>query len=145
VFPFLSFGKAGIVTHTKLVGGIIGLYHEGMYFIALMVGFTTVIAPALMLVGLIYLLVPLQRNYRLPGAEFVLKWLTTLKDWNMVEIFMIGIIVSAVKLHKMASLIPGVSAWSLMLLIFAFGWIYVSLDTRVLWESLERARRVEFT
>ena len=139
-FPFLSFGEAGIVSHTKLLGGIIGLYHEEMYFLAAAVSFTIVIVPVFTLASLCYLLLPLHFNVRLPGAERALRWVMQLEPWNMVEIFMIGIIVAGVKLAKMAALEPGLSFWSFMALIFVMAWISSALDHRLLWERLERAR-----
>jgi paraquat-inducible protein A len=139
-FPFLSFGKAGIVAHTKLFSGIIGLYGEGMYFLAAAVSFTTVVVPVFMMAGLCYLLLPLRADLRLPGAERILRWILNLQPWNMVEIFMIGIIVSGVKLQKMAALQPGVGAWAFIVLIFVMAAIAVSLEPRVLWERMERAR-----
>ena len=140
VFPFLSFGEAGIVTHTRLFSGIIGLYDQGMYFLAAAVSFTTVAVPVFMLAGLCYLLLPLYANRRLPGAARVLRWIMHLQPWNMVEIFMIGIIVTGVKLHKIATLEPGIGAWSFMLLIFIMAAIGACLEPRVLWERLEKTR-----
>ena len=139
-FPFLSFGKAGIVAHTKLFSGIIGLYEAGMYFLAAVVSFTTVVVPVFMMAGLCYLLLPLRADLRLPGAERILRWILNLQPWNMVEIFMIGIIVAGVKLQKMAALQPGVGAWAFIVLIFVMAAIAVSLEPRVLWERMERAR-----
>jgi len=139
-FPFLSFGKAGIVAHTKLFSGIIGLYEQGMYFLAAVVSFTTVVVPVFMMAGLCYLLLPLRADLRLPGAERILRWILNLQPWNMVEIFMIGIIVAGVKLQKMAALQPGVGAWAFIVLIFVMAAIAVSLEPRVLWERMERAR-----
>lgn len=139
-FPFLSFGEAGIVAHTKLFGGIIGLYRDGMYFLAAAVSFTIVIVPVFSLASLCYLLLPLHLNVRLPGAEQALRWAMHLEPWNMIEIFMIGIIVAGVKLAKMAALEPGLSFWSFMALIFVMAWISAALEPRVLWERLERAR-----
>jgi paraquat-inducible protein A len=139
-FPFLSFGEAGIVTHTKLFSGIIGLYQEGMYFLAAAVSFTTVAVPVFMMVGLCYLLLPLRVNMRLPAAAHVLRAILRLQPWNMVEIFMIGIIVSGVKLQKMAALEPGIGAWAFMVMIFVMAAIATSLEPRVLWERMEGAR-----
>ena len=93
MFPFLSFGKAGIVAHTKVFTGIIGLYQAEMYFLAAAVSLTIIVIPIFMLCALCYLLLPMQANLRLPGAARVLRWLLHLQPWNMVEIFMIGIIV----------------------------------------------------
>jgi len=139
-FPFLSFGEAGIVAHTKLFSGIIGLYQQGMYFLAGAVTFTTVVVPVFLLGGLCYLLLPLRRNVRLPGAARVLRLMLQLQPWNMVEIFMIGIIVAGVKLQKMAALVPGEGAWAFIVLIFVMAAIAISLEPRVLWERLESAR-----
>ena len=137
-FPFLSFGEGGIVTHTRLFSGIVGLYQEGMYFLAAAVSFTTVVVPIFIMAGLFYLLLPLRANKRLPGAERVLRSIMQLQPWNMVEIFMIGIIVSAVKLHKMAALEPGLGAWAFMLLIFVLAATSAFMEPRMLWERLEK-------
>jgi paraquat-inducible protein A len=139
-FPFLSFGEAGIVSHTKLFSGIIGLYEEGMYFLAAAVTFTIAVVPVFILTGLCYLLLPLRLNLRLPGAANVLRWMLNLGPWNMIEIFMIGIIVSGVKLQKMAALEPGFGAWAFMVMIFVMAAITASLEPRVLWERMEGAR-----
>lgn len=140
VFPFLSFGKAGILVETHLISGIVGLLHQGMYFLASVVAFTTVIVPTFMLSGLCYLLLPLLFGRRLPGAARTYRWLLHLERWNMVEIFMIGIIVAAVKLAKLATLTPDLAAWAFMALIFVMAAIFSSLEPRVVWEKLEAAR-----
>jgi paraquat-inducible protein A len=58
----------------------------------------------------------------------------------MVEIFMIGIIVAAVKLAKLATLTPDLAAWAFMALIFVIAGIFATLEPRVVWEKLEAAR-----
>jgi paraquat-inducible protein A len=140
IFPFLSFGKAGIVVETHLVSGIIGLLHQDMHFLAAAVAFTTVIVPIFMLSGLCYVLLPLLYNRRLPGAAMIYRWLQRLEPWNMVEIFMIGIIVAAVKLAKLATLSPDLAAWAFMALIFVIAGIFSILEPRVVWEKLEAAQ-----
>jgi paraquat-inducible protein A len=139
-FPFLSFGKDGIVTHTTLITGVVRLYHEGMYFLAVAVSFTTIVVPVIILAGSCYLLLPLRFDRKLPGAELVFRSLLKLQPWNMVEIFLIGIIVAAVKLHKMADLVPGLSAWAFLILVLVLTWTHANLEPRVLWEKLETTR-----
>jgi len=139
-FPFLSFGMSGIVEHTTLISGIEGLFRQDMWLVASVVAATTIIVPTIMLTGLLYLLWPLQHGYRLPGSEFALRMILQLRPWNMVEIFLIGIIVAGVKLHKMANLIPGLSAWSFVLLVMILAWVAANLEPRLIWERLEAAR-----
>jgi paraquat-inducible protein A len=138
-FPFLSFGKAGIIVETHLVSGITGLAQQGMYFLATVVAITTVIVPTFVLTGLCYLLLPLRFGRRLPGAAGIHRWLLRLEPWNMVEIFMIGIIVAGVKLAKLATLTPDLAAWAFMALIFVIAGIFATLEPRVIWEKLEAA------
>jgi paraquat-inducible protein A len=139
-FPFLSFGKAGIMVDTHLVSGITGLAEQGMYLMAAVVSFTTVLVPSFIMLSLCYLLIPLRHNRRLPGASRIFRWLMRLEPWNMVEIFMIGIIVAAVKLHTLANLSPDLAAWAFMALIFVIAWIFNTLEPRIIWEKLERAQ-----
>lgn len=139
-FPFLSFGKSGVVTHATLVTGVVGLWAEKMYLVSGAVFLTSVLAPALMLLGVLYLVIPLQYRCRPPAAHLVLRGLTQFLKWNMVEIFMVSVLVSAVKLIKLAAIIPGIAAWSFMALVFVLAAIYASLEPRLLWEKLESYR-----
>ncbi|MDH3976914.1 MAG: paraquat-inducible protein A [Gammaproteobacteria bacterium] len=143
LFPFLSFGKGSIVTHTKLISGVMGFYQEGMYFLSAVVGFTTLVVPITLITGLVYLLLPLQSGLRMPGAEHVFRWMLHIRQWNMTEIFVIGIVVAGIKLYKMATLEPGISAVALLLLMFVFTLISASLDARMIFEKLADAREVK--
>ncbi len=54
----------------------------------------------------------------------------------MVEVFMLGILVSVVKLAKMASIIPGIALYSFTGLIFVLAGIMASLDPHIVWDRL---------
>jgi paraquat-inducible protein A len=60
-----------------------------------------------------------------------------LKPWGMMEIFMLGIIVSGFKLIKMASLIPGLSLFAFFGLIFVLTTIIITLDEHLIWEKVD--------
>jgi paraquat-inducible protein A len=55
----------------------------------------------------------------------------------MMEVFMIGILVSMVKLAKMAKVIPGIAIYSFALLIFVLAAAVASLDPHLVWDRLE--------
>jgi paraquat-inducible protein A len=55
----------------------------------------------------------------------------------MMEIFMLGILVSGFKLIKMASLIPGLSLFAFFGLIFVLTTILVTLDEHLIWEKVD--------
>ena len=64
LLPFLSFEITGSVTTTTLSSGVIELYRQGDVVISGLVLLTTILAPALQLVLLLYILLPLHLGGR---------------------------------------------------------------------------------
>jgi len=136
-FPFLGFKIQGQVRETLLLTGIQELYLQDMRLVAILVLITTVLAPLAQLLALIYILLPLKLNRRAPGMFQVFRWLRTIEPWSMMEVFMVGILVSVVKLAKMAHIIPGIASFCFMALIFVLAACLSSLDPHVVWERWE--------
>ncbi len=136
--PFLGFKIGAQIRETILATGIYQLYQQDMRMIATLVLFTVVIVPALSLVSMLYILVPLQMKMVPRHLARVFRLLGFLKPWGMLEIFMLGILVSAVKLGKMATIIPGVALFAFLALIFVQAAMAVTLDSHLIWEQLDR-------
>jgi paraquat-inducible protein A len=136
--PFLGFKIGSQVRETILATGIYQLYQQDMKMIATVVLFTVVLVPAIYLVSMLYILVPLQMNLVPRHLARVFRLLGFLKPWGMMEIFMLGILVSAVKLGKMATIIPGAALFAFMALIFVQAAMTVTLDSHLIWEQLNR-------
>ena len=139
-FPFLGLKIGAQVRETTLITGIQELYVQGMQAIAILVLLTTVLVPATQLMCLFYILLPLKFG-RLPkGLPWVLRFLQRIQPWGMMEVFMVGILVSVVKLAKMAQVIPGISLYSFLALIFVLTAMMVSLDAHLIWQKWEAHR-----
>jgi paraquat-inducible protein A len=136
--PFLGFKIGSQVRETILATGIYQLYQQDMKMIATIVLFTVVLVPAIYLFSMLYILVPLQMNLVPRHLARVFRLLGFLKPWGMMEIFMLGILVSAVKLGKMATIIPGAALFAFMALIFVQAAMTVTLDSHLIWEQLNR-------
>lgn len=136
VFPFLAFKIQGLESHTTLSTGIKHLYAQGMWEVALLVLLTCILIPFVQLLGTLYVFVPLKLN-RIPWKlPLVFRALETLKPWGMMEVFMLGILVSIVKLGKMATIIPGLALWSFALLIVVLAGAAASMDRRLVWDKV---------
>jgi len=134
-FPFLSIKIGQQVRETTLATGIKELYLGGMRAVAVLVAITTIAAPLTQVMCMLYLLLPLKFG-RIPGKlPQVLRFLNRLQPWSMMEVFMLGILVSIVKLGKMATIVPGISLISFVALIFVTAAMTVSLDSHLLWEK----------
>jgi len=139
-FPFLGLKIGAQFRETNLITGIYELYVQGMQVIAILVLLTTVLVPFTQMMCLFYIILPLKFGRlpkRLPG---VLRFLNSLQPWSMMEVFMVGILVSVVKLAKMAKIIPGVALFSFLALIFVLAAMTASLDSHLIWEKWENRR-----
>jgi paraquat-inducible protein A len=139
-FPFLGFDMQGQVTQTTLSSGVRQLYAQDQWLVGSLVLFTTIAAPALQLGMLVYVLAPLQAGRRAPGFVHAFRWLQHLRPWSMMEVFLIGILVSLVKLADMATIEPGLSLWAFALLIPILAGALASLDAREVWDQVEVER-----
>jgi paraquat-inducible protein A len=132
-FPFLGLKIGSQVRETSLITGIYELYIQGMQVIAILVLLTTVLVPFTQMLCLLYILLPL-KFHRLPkGLPRVFRFFNNMGPWGMMEVFMVGILVSLVKLAGMAKIIPGISVYAFLTLIFVLAAMTVSLDRHLIW------------
>ena len=112
-WPIVAIEVAGNRSATSMLGAIVELYKQGAPGVALIVLLTGLLAPAAQLGLLAYALLSLAAPRRLPGVQTVVQLLQALRPWSMAEVFMLGALVSLVKLAGVARVIPGIGMWSL--------------------------------
>lgn len=94
-----------------------------------------IIIPFLQITLFGWLLVYARQGRRAPGFTGAMRWLLWLRPWNMIEVAMLGFLVSAIKLSSVVQIIPGAGCWAmatLMLLITLLN----HQDIRALWALL---------
>ncbi|MBW2174187.1 MAG: paraquat-inducible protein A [Deltaproteobacteria bacterium] len=148
-YPFLAIKSEGLMQQTTLMTGVKELYAQRMEALALLVLFTSILAPAVHLVGMLpavhlvgmlYVLLPLKFN-RLPRMlPRVFRLVQSLQPWGMMEVFMLGILVSVVKLAKTAKVVPGIALYSFLVLIFVMAASTASLDPKLIWKRWEQSK-----
>lgn len=135
LFPFLTFEMEFEIRQTTLLTGVAELYRQGYVGVAAVVLITTFVAPALHLLAMLGLVVPLKLGYRPFWVPHILRLVKLILPWSMMEIFMIGILVALVKLTKMAHIEPGVAIFAFFSLIFVMAALTAALDTQQIWET----------
>jgi paraquat-inducible protein A len=135
-FPFLSFKMQGIVTQTTLSTGVRSLYEQGSPIVASLVLLTTIVAPFLQIAALISVLGPLRVGIWVPGQTRMFRLLRRVQPWSMMEVFIMGVLVSLVKLLDMAQIVPGIALWSFVLLIPVLAAASSSLDAESVWRRI---------
>jgi paraquat-inducible protein A len=138
-FPIVSMEAAGNRTVATLLGTVFSLHNTGSSSVAALVLFTAIVFPVLIIGMMIYLLLPLQFGRAPSGAAPVFRALRAAQPWAMMEVFMLGILCSIVKLAHLASLVIGPALWAfgaLIVLIAAATWCFEPAEY---WSRVRRA------
>lgn len=139
LFPVMTVTSLGKAQSDTIISGVIHLFHHGMWPLALLVFFASVVVPALKLVALSFLLVSVQSRstWRPVGRTKLYRITEAVGRWSMVDIFVVTILVALVKLGALASIEAGLGA------VF-FGAVVVTtiiaaetFDPRLIWDSME--------
>jgi paraquat-inducible protein A len=137
-YPFLSLQSQGTVLETNLITGAIILSEQSMAGLALLVLLTSMLVPCILLGALVYVLWPLNQGYRLPASRRMFRLALALRPWSMTEVFLLGILVSVIKLAKLATIIPGTALFAFLALVFALAAVNTLVNPHSIWEEMDR-------
>lgn len=136
-FAFLDLKSGGLEQAMTLPGSAVELYRDGYTTIAILVLGPIVGIPAAVLSVIIALLIPLLRSYAAPWLVPAGRLLFMLSPWTMVEVFVIGVLVSLVKIGTLATVILGISFWSYAAFAICFTVAVARLDRLQIWREIE--------
>lgn len=139
-FPFLSLSANGQANTVTLFGTVAVLFSEQQAVLAGLVFAAIIGVPALLLAGLVYVSFAIRRSGGLPGLRRILRMTLLLVPWSMAEIFVIGILVSFVKIVALAEVNLGMSFWAYVLFTLCLVLAMVNLDRRELWRQVLSVR-----
>lgn len=133
---FLTILKIDILGHSREASvwdSVHGLYESGMATISALVLMCGIIIPLLKLLCQLYVLLAINFNKSRNIAIFCFKSYQELKEWGMLEIYLLGILVSVVKLHGMAELHIGMGLGCFILLLFVQVWLELIMNPSQTW------------
>jgi paraquat-inducible protein A len=136
-FPFLALEASGFEQIMTLPRTAAQLYDDGYASIAILVLGTIVIIPGFMLGVIMSLVVPLRKKWKAPWLIPAGRLLFALNPWSMVEVFVIGVLVSLVKIGAMATVVLGISFWAYVGFALCFTATLASLDRLQMWREIE--------
>jgi paraquat-inducible protein A len=141
IFPFLSLQVGGVENVMTLPQSALELYRNGMVVLSgLVLGFILLV-PTVILAAVLALLAPLVRGRNAPWLVPAGRLIFSLSSWSMVEVFVIGVVVSLVKLAAMATIVLGISFWSYAAFGICLTATLGSLDRVYVWDAIERVSR----
>lgn len=139
-FPILGLEVQGARNSTTLLHAVRALWDDEARAVAALVFVTAILVPAAELVALTWVLVALRRGRRGRGAVPLLHFIESVKPWGMVEVFVLGVLVSLVKLAHIATVELGVALFSFGALMALIAAAAAAFDADAAWTQLEASR-----
>lgn len=136
-FPFLTMQRQGLHSTTNLIGGAWALYEGGVWPTALIVFLVGTLAPLIKIVGMLWILVPLYRGTASPSMGRIFRRVEKLHAWSMMEVYLLAIGVTYVKLAGLATVLPGPASYAFVALILLMIAADANLDPRTIWDRLQ--------
>ncbi|WP_028081859.1 paraquat-inducible protein A [Solimonas soli] len=137
VYPIITLELQGVANRSTLWGAIHATWETGVGPVAVLAALTVFFFPLAQILMFGYVLFELLRGRAPRGFVDIMHALRLMRPWSMVEVFMLGTLVSVVKIAGLAQVTPEIG-------IFAFGVLTIllttinSFDLRLLWDAHER-------
>ena len=113
------------------------LYTEGAPVLSgLVFGFILTV-PVILLGTLLTLLHALRTHRKWTMLPILGRTVVQLQPWSMVEVFIIGVVVSLVKLAAMATITLGIAFWAYVGFAICFTAAFACVDRHALWDAIE--------
>lgn len=129
--PLLRLYLLGVRIDANLLQGIWQMTSQGDPLTAAMVLFCTVAAPLVLVLAIAYLWLG---NILGMNLRPVLLMLDKLKEWVMLDIYLVGIAVASIKVQDYAFLQPGVGLFAFICLTILSVLTLIHLNVEQLWE-----------
>lgn len=140
-FPIVTISSDGLFNSTTLIGAADRLLRDGIPSIAVLVFATTFLMPALQIAALVYLLLPLYLGHLPPGLNMAFRVVHLVKPWAMIEVFMLGLLVTITKLNAFATVTPNTALGAFALLMISVTAAAAHFDRHQFWKQVERLKQ----
>ncbi|MFT7685569.1 MAG: paraquat-inducible protein A [Candidatus Azotimanducaceae bacterium] len=133
VYPFLTMKTAGIFAENHVFSGGVALYEFGMAELGIVVFLTSILFPFLAISGMLFLLIPLKFSVLPPAHGIVYRIVRASEPWSLLSVFMLGTLISVVKLKGLATVSPGLGMFGFIGMLLIYSAARLRFDPEVMW------------
>lgn len=134
--PIMHISILGQVSTDTVWSGVQGLYNSSMKGVGVLVFFCSMVIPLAKLLSQLFVLISLRFKVFRQQGMLVFRGYQHLREWGMLEVYLMGILVSIVKLIGMAELHVGLGLACFVALLFTQIWLEVTMSHHQVWGEL---------
>lgn len=137
LYPVMTVIRFGQGEPSTILGGVLHLIEEGMWGLAMIVFFASIVVPGVKLVVLAYLLISVQKksDWRARDRTQLYRVTEVVGAWSMVDIFLVGLLSALVSLDALSTIRPGIGASFFALVVVLTMLAAHSFDPRLIWDN----------
>ncbi len=137
IYPVLYMELLGNELGSTIWNGIVALQENNLGVVAALVFLAAMVVPLVRLLLLLPVLSAAVWKKGLFPARRLYRWYVHMGEWGMVEIYLLGVLVSVIKLADMATVHLGIGLYSFAALMLVEIGISLNLNQYQLWRQLE--------
>lgn len=139
LLPIMTVMELGKVTHHTIIGGMMSFWESGAYPIAIVIFTASILIPLLKIAALLWLCAAATgKAHPSPDALGRVYLVTELLGrWSMIDIFVVGIMVSVVQLGNYMTVTPGPGALAFAGVVVLTMLAAMRFEPRLLWDRLD--------
>ena len=137
LFPVMQITQLEMSHPFTIMGGIMELERYGLWPLALLVFFASILIPLAKLISLAYMLILTQAGSsdRLVGRTQTFKIVEFIGRWSMIDVFMISILVALVHFGEIANVRAEVGAACFAAVVVLTMFAVSTFDPRLMWDA----------
>jgi paraquat-inducible protein A len=138
--PIMLLNMGGLSQQQSLIGGSKVLLSEQYYLVAILTFLSSMFVPLLRLLLLVYVTLSLVLNFFHVSLIWSFRLYHHIEEWSMLDVYMLGIVVSIVKLLSMAEIQPGIGLWAYACLLITSILATTTINSHEVWHTLLRCK-----
>lgn len=135
--PILELNILGSTSQNTMAGAVDVLFREGLPLVGIMVFFCSMLIPLANLLLLLIVLLQVRADRCRSFVPGLFRLYIHFDSWAMLEIYLIALLVSIIKLLDMAKVGIDIGFFCLVGLILIYLLSKVTLDRGIIWERIE--------
>lgn len=136
-YPLVTAEYMGNHNSMRIFDGIRSLFERGQYFIAGLIFCTSILTPALKIIGLVFLASTLGWPRWRRARTWIYRLIRIVDPWNMLEVYLLATLVSMAEMGEIATVHPAAGVFSFAAVVVLTLLATLSFDPRLLWDSSE--------
>ncbi|MFB4394472.1 MULTISPECIES: paraquat-inducible protein A [unclassified Pseudomonas] len=134
--PIMQLHLLGQTSDDTVWSGVLGLYNSGMSGIAVVVFLCSMAIPLLKLLCQLAVLLSIRLDVGRSYGLLIYRIYHHLKEWGMLEVYFMGVLVAIVKLVDLAQLTLGIGLVCFVSLLLVQVWLEIVMSPHQVWVAL---------